>query len=70
MWLEETTGSRINENRAKEIIESGAKTVGVACPFCMTMISDGLRSQQRDDIEVRDIAELVAESIGNAEVAS
>lgn len=63
MWLEETTGTRINENRAKEIIETGAKTVSVACPFCMTMISDGLRSQNREDIAVRDLAEIVAESL-------
>lgn len=63
MWLEETTGSRINENRAQEIVESGAKTVGVACPFCMTMITDGLRTQEREDIQVRDVAELVAESM-------
>lgn len=63
MWLEETTGTRINENRAQEIVESGAKSVGVGCPFCMTMISDGLRAQEREDIQVKDIAELVAESV-------
>lgn len=63
MWLEETTGSRINQNRADEIINSKAKTVGVACPFCMTMISDGLKSKEREDIQVKDLAEMVAESL-------
>ena len=63
MWLEETTGTRINQNRAEEIATSGAKSVGVGCPFCMTMISDGLKSKGREDIAVRDIAEMVAESL-------
>lgn len=63
MWLEETTGQRINQNRAEEIIASNAKSVGVACPFCMTMLSDGLKSKEREDIQVKDIAELVAESL-------
>jgi len=63
MWLEENTGTRINENRAQEIVNSSAKSVGVACPFCMTMISDGLRSLKREDIAVKDVAELVAESL-------
>jgi len=63
MWLEENTGTRINENRAQEIVNSSAKSVGVACPFCMTMISDGLRSLKREDIAVKDVAELVVESL-------
>lgn len=63
MWMEETTGSRINENRAEEVIEAKAKTLSVACPFCMTMLQDGLRSKGREDINVKDIAEIVAESL-------
>ncbi len=63
MWLEETTGTRINVNRAEEVIESKAKTVCVACPFCMTMMSDGLKSKGREDIQVKDIAEVVAGAI-------
>jgi len=63
MWLEEKTGSRINQNRAEEIIQTKADTVCVACPFCMTMISDGLKSKQREDIRVRDISEIVAEAL-------
>lgn len=63
MWLEEKTGTRINQNRAQEIVDSGAKTVGVGCPFCMTMISDGVKSKGREDIQVKDISEIVAESL-------
>lgn len=63
MWLEETTGTRINQNRTDEIIETKAKTVCVACPFCMTMMSDGLKSKGREDIAVKDVAEVVAEAL-------
>jgi Fe-S oxidoreductase len=63
MWLEEKSGSRINENRAQEVIDSKAKTVCVACPFCMTMLTDGMKSKEREDIHVKDIAEIVAEAI-------
>ncbi|MDB5037879.1 MAG: Fe-S oxidoreductase [Bacteriovoracaceae bacterium] len=63
MWLEEKTGSRINVNRAQEVIDSKAKTVCTACPFCMTMLTDGMKSKEREDIKVKDIAEIVAEAL-------
>ncbi|MBN8555950.1 MAG: 4Fe-4S dicluster domain-containing protein [Deltaproteobacteria bacterium] len=63
MWMEEKTGTRINVNRAEEVIASKAETVCVACPFCMTMVTDGLKSKAREDIKVRDISEIVAEAL-------
>src|SRR5690606_36226716 len=58
MWLEETIGTRINENRAKEAVETGAKTVATACPFCMTMMNDGVKAQGKGDaMQVKDVAE-------------
>lgn len=62
MWLEETIGERVNENRAKEALETGADTVATACPFCMTMMSDGVAAHGKE-VDVKDIAEIVAESI-------
>ena len=70
MWLEEKTGSRINENRAQEVVNSNAKTVGVGCPFCMTMMSDGLKAHDRTDIRVMDVAEMVSEAMIEGEVKS
>ncbi len=64
MWLEETIGSRVNENRAREAIETGASTVATACPFCMTMMNDGVKAEGKSEqMQVKDIAEIVAESI-------
>jgi Fe-S oxidoreductase len=64
MWLEETIGERVNENRAKEALATGAATVATACPFCMTMMNDGIKSQGKENsVQVKDIAEVVADSL-------
>jgi Fe-S oxidoreductase len=42
MWMEETRGTRINAERTRQALETGAGTVATACPFCMTMMKDGL----------------------------
>lgn len=55
----------INIERTDEALSTGAKTVAVACPFCMTMMSDGLKSKGREaDVLVKDLAELIAETQG------
>lgn len=59
MWMEETLGSRININRAEEAVETGANTVAVACPFCVTMMSDGFKDINREDMKALDIAEIL-----------
>jgi Fe-S oxidoreductase len=62
MFMEETLGTRINARRAEEIISTGAKTVAAACPFCATMLRDGIRDQE-SDVEVKDIVEIVDSAI-------
>ncbi len=61
MFMEETLGKRINMERAEEVMRSGAATVTAACPFCATMLSDGLRDKE-SEIVVKDIAEIVDEA--------
>lgn len=61
MWMEETIGKRINLERAEEIVGIDAANVAVGCPFCLTMIEDGMKDlEKEEDINTSDIAELVA----------
>ncbi|MDQ8164525.1 MAG: (Fe-S)-binding protein [Gemmatimonadota bacterium] len=62
MFMEEHVsegGKRINAERADEALATGAKTIAVACPFCMTMMADSIKSRE-SDVEVLDVAEVVA----------
>jgi len=61
MFMEELIGKRINNERAEEVIKTGAKTVSTACPFCATMLSDGIL-ENKGDVAVKDIIELVDEA--------
>jgi len=63
MWTEESLGTRINHLRTDEVIAAGAPLAAAACPFCLTMLRDGLKDKGREDIQVKDIAQLVAERL-------
>jgi len=54
---------RVNQLRFAELIETKASTVAVACPHCPTMLRDAANHLQRDDVEILDLAEIVAKSI-------
>jgi len=64
MFMEERTGKRINAERTEEAIATGAKTIAVACPFCMTMMADSVKSRDAD-VAVLDIAEVVADRLAS-----
>ncbi|MDP2036814.1 MAG: (Fe-S)-binding protein, partial [Ignavibacteria bacterium] len=64
MFLEEVEGTRINVNRAEEALKTNADTVASACPFCMTMMTDGIKTLDKaEEVQVKDIAEIVLENI-------
>ena len=64
MWMEETIGKRINLERAEEIAGKDVSNVAVGCPFCLTMIEDGMKEMGREEeIKTRDIAEFVADNM-------
>jgi Fe-S oxidoreductase len=64
MWMEETIGKRINNVRAEEIVDKKASTVAVSCPFCLTMIEDGMKElAQEENVKTQDIAELIANNM-------
>ena len=61
MWMEETRGTRINAERTRQVLETGASTVATACPFCMVMLSDGLAAVEGGtSVVAQDISEVLA----------
>jgi Fe-S oxidoreductase/nitrate reductase gamma subunit len=66
MWMEEKLGRRINEERVQELLSLGVDRVFTACPFCMTMFEDGLKSLSREDVKALDIAEVLLASCEGA----
>jgi heterodisulfide reductase subunit D len=65
MFKEEEKGtSRVNLERTSDVLETGASVVAAACPFCNTMLTDGIKlNEKQEEIKVLDIAELIAQSI-------
>jgi Fe-S oxidoreductase/nitrate reductase gamma subunit len=62
MWFDDEPVNRIGRGRVKELLNTGADTVAVGCPFCLTMLSDGIAGE-RPDVQVKDVAELFAEAL-------
>ncbi|HEY3522426.1 MAG TPA: (Fe-S)-binding protein [Candidatus Limnocylindrales bacterium] len=71
MWMEETRGTRINRERSREALGTGADAVAVACPYCMVMLRDGLADEAGPDSQVApvDVSELLAARIDAARSA-
>jgi Fe-S oxidoreductase len=64
MWMEETIGQRVNVTRTEQALDTGAKIIASSCPFCMTMMSDGVKTKERvDDVKVMDIAEVIDQAL-------
>jgi len=66
--MEEREGKRINVERTEELLATGADAIAVACPFCMTMMTDGLTAKA-STVPVYDIAEVVASRLSAEEPA-
>lgn len=63
MFLEDDEGGRINIERTQEALGTNVSTIASACPFCMTMMTDGVKHfEKTDEVEVKDIAEIVLDS--------
>ncbi|MBJ6749454.1 (Fe-S)-binding protein [Geomonas anaerohicana] len=63
MWQEEQEGERINLNRVKEALQQEPDTICVSCPYCLTMMEDGLKDLQGGSVRVKDLAEVVVEGL-------
>ncbi len=68
MWMEEQNKDRVNIKRTKQLLDTGATTIASACPFCMTMLTDGIKAEEKEDeIKQLDVVELLAKSCGVVE---
>ncbi|GIG69817.1 (Fe-S)-binding protein [Phytomonospora endophytica] len=64
MWMEETIGTRININRTEEALDTGARTIAVGCPFCATMLGDGVNAKEASErVEVVDVAQVLLRTV-------
>lgn len=64
MWMEEHAGTRVNDARTAQALAVKPTVIGSACPYCLTMLEDGLKSSQPDgEAAARDVAELLASSV-------
>jgi Fe-S oxidoreductase len=66
MFKEPEPGKKdINIERTEEALATGASTIAVGCPFCLTMMMDGVKNKNREnEVQVVDLAELVAKDMG------
>ena len=70
MWMEEQNTDRVNVKRTLQLVDTGASTIASACPFCMTMLTDGVKSKNLEEkIKQLDVAELLERSCHVTEVA-
>ncbi|MSP91821.1 MAG: (Fe-S)-binding protein [Myxococcales bacterium] len=64
MFMEEKMGTRINDLRVGQLMEAQPQVVAVACPFCLTMVQDGIKGKDlQDSVQARDLAEIVADAL-------
>ena len=64
MWIEESQGTRINHARTDHFLETQADTVGVSCPFCLQMLTEGIQAKGEDaNKQARDVLEILADSL-------
>jgi Fe-S oxidoreductase len=62
-FVDEPPDKRVNQERASEFLASGADTLAVGCPFCLTMMEDGVNARKGErDVRVRDVAEILLEA--------
>lgn len=68
-FVEEPKDKRVNQERARQALETGADVVAVGCPFCMTMLEDGINARKGErDVRVMDVAELLWQTVKDSEM--
>jgi Fe-S oxidoreductase len=65
MWMEESTGKKVNTERAGELLATGSSRIATACPYCLIMIDDGAKEHGAEDVLVQDISMHLLDAIEN-----
>ncbi len=64
MWIEEEPDQRVNSLRVGQLLDTNATTIASGCPYCMTMLSDGVKEKGREEeIQTKDVMEILADSL-------
>jgi Fe-S oxidoreductase len=69
MWFDDTADKRVGQSRVAEALATGARTLAVSCPFCLTMTRDGIAARSGNMV-VRDIAEILADALPSEPVTT
>ena len=71
MWMEESIGKKVNDERAEEALATGASRIATACPFCYIMLDDGVKGRgiEESQVKVADISMHLLDAIENGEAA-
>lgn len=71
MFMEEDIGKRINHERTDQALKTGADTIATGCPFCMTMLNDGIKDKGKEEqVRVLDLAEIVVERLDEQKLSN
>jgi len=64
MWIEEDPTQRVNSLRVDQLLTTKPDVIASACPYCMTMLSDGMKEKQLEDsVQTRDVLEILADAV-------
>jgi len=67
MWMEETAGKRVNVARTEQALAVSPTVIGSACPYCLTMMEDGIKTKEAESrVKARDVAEILEMSVFGA----
>lgn len=66
MWMEEPPEQRVNVRRTEQVLEANVQCVATACPWCLTMLEDGLKAKEAEEsVKAMDISELVVQALSS-----
>ena len=63
MWMRESPGGKLNEVRVKQLVKTDVEKIITACPYCLVMFDDALRSSGADELKRMDLVEILDKAL-------